>query len=106
MRLHCTHAPQEPEAGEAYGTIRGAVRFGDGACIGDGYFMSAHGGSIETALDEATAELVSRLSRWRFPSVAVCRRSCEQAGPCAHCGPCAVALQRSQLPPVPHRRPS
>lgn len=55
-----THAPvQEPAGGEKYGTIEGAVRFGDGACIGNGYYMSAHGGSIETALDEATAELVS-----------------------------------------------
>lgn len=50
--------PQDPAAGEPFGTIRGAVRFGDGAAIGDGYYMSAHGGSIETALDEATAELV------------------------------------------------
>ena len=32
-----------------------AVRFGDLASIGNG--MSAHGGAIETALDEATAEL-------------------------------------------------
>lgn len=48
---------QEPAAGETYGTIQGAVRFGDGACVGTGYYMSAHGGSIETALDEATAEL-------------------------------------------------
>lgn len=44
--------------GEQYSAIRGAVRFGDGAAIGDGFWTSAHGGAIETVLDEATAELV------------------------------------------------
>jgi hypothetical protein len=39
------------------GRVLGAVRLGDGACIGNGFYMSAHGGSIETILDEATAEL-------------------------------------------------
>ncbi|PSC67699.1 thioesterase superfamily [Micractinium conductrix] len=48
---------QEPEAGETHGRIVGAVRFGTRASIAVGFGMSAHGGSIETALDEATAEL-------------------------------------------------
>lgn len=61
--MPCVHCVQEPAAGETYGTIQGAVRFGDGACIGNGFWMSAHGGSIETALDEATAELVSAVVR-------------------------------------------
>ena len=56
----CT-PPQEPGAGEELGALRGAVRFGDGAAIGNGFFTTAHGGAIETALDEATAELVRRL---------------------------------------------
>lgn len=47
-----------PAAGEAHGTLAGAVRFGDGAGIGTDVWMPAHGGSIETSLDEATAELV------------------------------------------------
>ena len=54
---------QEPAAGEPHGTIYGAVRFGEGACIGNGFWMSAHGGSIESALDEATAELVGTAGR-------------------------------------------
>lgn len=37
--------------------VRGAVRFGDGASIGSGFHLSAHGGAVETCLDEATAEL-------------------------------------------------
>lgn len=37
-------------------TVRGAVRFGDGASIGAGHWLPAHGGAIETVLDEATAE--------------------------------------------------
>lgn len=39
------------------GRVVGAVRLGDGACIGNGFYMSAHGGCIESILDEATAEL-------------------------------------------------
>lgn len=38
-------------------SLLGAVRFGDGAGIGDGFYLSAHGGAVETCLDEATAEL-------------------------------------------------
>ena len=49
---------QEKEEGQQYGTIRGAVRLGDRAAIGNGFHTSAHGGCIETVLDEATAELV------------------------------------------------
>jgi hypothetical protein len=40
------------------GNLVGAVRFGHGAAIGTGdFYLSAHGGAIETCLDEATAEL-------------------------------------------------
>ena len=70
-RLHtrptCT-PPQEPGAGEELGALRGAVRFGDGAAIGNGFFTTAHGGAIETALDEATAELVRRPVRPPLPA--------------------------------------
>ena len=38
--------------------LTAAVRFGEGAAIGSGHWLSAHGGAISTALDEATAELV------------------------------------------------
>ena len=49
---------KEPEQeGAIGGTVLGAVRFGQGASIGVGFYLSAHGGAIETALDEATAEL-------------------------------------------------
>lgn len=34
-----------------------AVRFSDDAAIGKGFWTSAHGGAVETALDEVTAEL-------------------------------------------------
>lgn len=39
------------------GTLEGAVRLGDGASIGRGFSMPAHGGAVESVLDEATAEL-------------------------------------------------
>ena len=50
---------QEPlEPGQGNGNLLAAVRFGDGAAIGTGdFYLSAHGGAIETCLDEATAEL-------------------------------------------------
>ncbi|KAK9833287.1 hypothetical protein WJX81_003342 [Elliptochloris bilobata] len=35
----------------------GAARLGEGASIGNGFWMTAHGGAVETLLDEATAEL-------------------------------------------------
>ncbi len=47
---------REPDKQEP-GCVVGAVRFGEGASIGSGFFLSAHGGAIETVLDEATAEL-------------------------------------------------
>lgn len=47
----------ERQTGETHGTVQGAVRFGGGASIGNGFWISAHGGAIETVLDEATAEL-------------------------------------------------
>lgn len=47
---------KEP-ASEQRGSVIGAVRFGDGASIGLGFYLSAHGGAIETVLDESTAEL-------------------------------------------------
>lgn len=48
---------QRKQPGEKYGTVFGAARLGDRASIGDGFWMSAHGGAIETLLDESTAEL-------------------------------------------------
>ena len=42
---------------EKYGTVVGAVRLGEGAAIGSGFWLSAHGGAVETILDEATAEM-------------------------------------------------
>lgn len=38
-------------------SLDGAVRLGSGACIGLGFPVSAHGGAVESILDEATAEL-------------------------------------------------
>jgi hypothetical protein len=43
---------------ESGNRLTAAVRFGEGAAIGSGHWLSAHGGAISTALDEATAELV------------------------------------------------
>jgi hypothetical protein len=43
--------------GQQYGRVVACVRFGEGASIGNGFFLTAHGGAIETVLDEATAEL-------------------------------------------------
>ena len=37
-------------------TLKAAVRFSDYACIGRGLAPSVHGGAIESAMDEATAE--------------------------------------------------
>ncbi|KAK9903261.1 hypothetical protein WJX75_001080 [Coccomyxa subellipsoidea] len=48
---------REKQRGVQYGTILGAARLGDRASIGNGYWMSAHGGAVESLLDEATAEL-------------------------------------------------
>ena len=39
-------------------TLTAAFRLGDGAAIGVRAFTNAHGGSVETVLDETTAELV------------------------------------------------
>lgn len=66
-----------PAPGEQWATLQGAVRLGDGAAIGDGFYMGAHGGAIESVLDEATAELAK--VEWK-PLV---RSRCRQAGqPC------------------------
>jgi len=49
---------QESPDLQSNGTLLGGVRFGDSAAIGTGnFYLSAHGGAIETCLDEATAEL-------------------------------------------------
>ncbi|CAL8465494.1 g5030 [Coccomyxa elongata] len=48
---------KEKGIGEQHGSILGAARLGDRASIGNGYWMSAHGGAVESLLDEATAEL-------------------------------------------------
>ena len=37
---------QEKGRGEDYGSIVGAARLGDRASIGNGYWMSAHGGAV------------------------------------------------------------
>ena len=47
--------PPKPPTGPS---LTAAFRLGDGAAIGRCAFTNAHGGSIETVLDEATAELV------------------------------------------------
>ena len=48
----------QPKQGQqAWGTLVGAVRLGERASIGFGTWTSAHGGAIESVLDEATAEL-------------------------------------------------
>ena len=49
---------REPKFGEPFGSLTAAFRLGTGAAIGQMAFTSAHGGSIETVLDETTAELV------------------------------------------------
>lgn len=46
-----------PPVNSPHGKVLGVVRLGDKAGIGNGFFMSAHGGAVETILDEATAEL-------------------------------------------------
>eukprot|EP00890_Picochlorum_soloecismus_P005425 jgi/Picsp_1/5884/NSC_03241-R1_glycosyltransferase family 77 protein len=48
---------REPDETNIWGTIDGACRLSDSASIGTGFGLSAHGGAIETILDEATAEL-------------------------------------------------
>ena len=48
---------KEPEDEGIHGWVLGAVRFGDGSSIGAGFKLPAHGGAIETVLDEATAEV-------------------------------------------------
>lgn len=40
--------PEEEESGP--GTVWGAVRFGDGASIGEGFYLSAHGGAVRIDL--------------------------------------------------------
>ena len=42
---------------QPWGTLSGAVRLGERASIGFGTWTSAHGGAVESVLDEATAEL-------------------------------------------------
>lgn len=37
---------QDPESGEKYGRLVAAARLGDKASIGNGYWMSAHGGAV------------------------------------------------------------
>ena len=56
LRLFYQEPDLQQENGSS-GKIVGAVRFGEGAAIGVGFHLSAHGGAIETVLDEATAEL-------------------------------------------------
>ena len=53
----CCPWVQDAAEGEAFGSLLAAVRLGGGASIGDGFYVTAHGGCIESILDEATAEL-------------------------------------------------
>ena len=55
LRCFLRLSPSVADTDGAGAKLEAAVRFGDSASIGNG--MSAHGGAIETALDEATAEL-------------------------------------------------
>jgi hypothetical protein len=41
---------KDPKPGEQWGTIRGALRYGDGACIGNGFWTSVHGGAVSCCL--------------------------------------------------------
>lgn len=55
--LDVRHFYRYPENGCDYGELHGAVRAGEGAAICLHGYTSAHGGSIETILDECTAEI-------------------------------------------------
>jgi hypothetical protein len=58
LRMFYQEPTEQSGGGNGNGTLACAVRFGDGAAIGTGnFYLSAHGGAIETCLDEATAEL-------------------------------------------------
>ena len=48
---------QEPKEGQEWGTLTGAARLGEQAAIGYGAWVTAHGGAIESLLDESTAEV-------------------------------------------------
>ncbi|KAK9862844.1 hypothetical protein WJX84_006053 [Apatococcus fuscideae] len=48
---------QEAAEGEQWGHVLGAARLGDRASIGNGFWVAAHGGAVESLMDEATAEL-------------------------------------------------
>lgn len=39
---------KEPPSGSEEGQVLGAVRFGDGASIGSGFFLPAHGGAVSS----------------------------------------------------------
>ncbi len=53
----CKRLLQPKQDQQPWGTLIGAVRLGERASIGFGTWTSAHGGAIESVLDEATAEL-------------------------------------------------
>ena len=39
---------KEPQPGSVWGQVLGAVRFGEGASIGSGFFLPAHGGAVSS----------------------------------------------------------
>lgn len=53
--LACAVQPKQGQ--QQWGTLVAAVRLGERASIGAGTWTSAHGGAVESVLDEATAEL-------------------------------------------------
>ena len=55
--LDVRHFYKFPQNGCDHGELHGAVRAGDGAAICLHGYTTAHGGSIETILDECTAEI-------------------------------------------------
>jgi len=55
--LDVRHFYRYPQQGFEHGELHGAVRAGDGAAICYHGYTTAHGGSVETILDECTAEI-------------------------------------------------
>lgn len=49
FRLSACQLVQDAEGYEDYGTVVGAVRLGEKASIGQGYWMTAHGGAVSCA---------------------------------------------------------
>ena len=58
--------PQEKQRGVQYGTILGAARLGDRASIGNGYWMSAHGGAVRPRVQCLLDSMNSNCSLHRY----------------------------------------